>query len=88
MQICRFGHELLVRKSRRSATQRKKVSKGTVRSQKGDYRRHRFGGNNEAAEERIQEIEFNQKSNYGCHNEEDEEDDTDNNDLSPTVNII
>ena len=81
MQICRFGHELLVRKSRRSATQRKKVEKErTVRSQKGDYRRHRFGGNNEAAEERIQEIEFNQKSNYGCHNEEDEEDDTDNND--------
>ena len=58
MQICRFSQELLVWKSGQSTTQWKNVPGGTVRSQKGDYMRLRFGGNNEATEENNQEIEW------------------------------
>ena len=48
--MCRFRFELLVRKSGQSTTQRKKVSRGTVRSQKADYKKHWLGKNNRATE--------------------------------------
>ena len=55
--MCKFRHELLSRKSGQSITQIKNVSKGTVRSQKSDNRRNRFGENNETTEENNQERE-------------------------------